>query len=281
MHNTHQSARWMQRSLTTAGERRPKLCDKAPPPLIKFVTGFIARGFCWHPGRSQAHYPQLNLRLTEFLFSHPTFSRVSPTARRPHLQHTTRGITMATGPLNADEIEWMEDVLMEHDSEDGLIDISELDGLFTAALSSPSPLALDALKPVIWGETAPEWDDPADEQRFNSLAAQMMNDIAERLSRYPEQFEPLFGYREMDGRELLVVEEWCFGYMTGVALAEWPALPAELQPSLQAIALHGDVDEVEKLDGMDEIAYLQSTDEIQPAALRLYNHWHGNTSAIH
>ena len=188
---------------------------------------------------------------------------------------------MATGPLNADEIEWMEDVLMEHDSEDGLIDISELDGLFTAALSSPSPLALDAMKPVIWGETTPDWDDPADELRFNTLAAWMMNDIAERLSLYPEQFEPLFGYREMDGRELLVVEEWCFGYMTGVALAEWPELPAELQPSLQAIALHGDIDEVEKLDGMDEIAYLQSTDAIQPAALRLYNYWHGKTDAVH
>ena len=188
---------------------------------------------------------------------------------------------MATGPLNADEIEWMEDVLMEHDSEDGLIDISELDGLFTAALSSPSPLVLDAMKPVIWGETTPDWDDPADELRFNTLAARMMNDIAERLSLYPEQFEPLFGYREMDGRELLVVEEWCFGYMTGVALAEWPELPAELQPSLQAIALHGDIDEVEKLDGMDEIAYLQSTDAIQPAALRLYNYWHGKTDAVH
>ncbi len=99
-----------------------------------------------------------------------------------------------------------------------------------------------------------------------------MNDIAERLSRYPEQFEPLFGYREIAGCELLVVEEWCFGYMTGVALAEWPVLPAELQPSLQAIALHGDVDEVDKLVGVDEIAYLQSTDEIQPAALRFYNH---------
>jgi len=58
-------------------------------------------------------------------------------------------------------------------------------------------------------------------------------------------------------------------------------LPAELQPSLQAIALHGDIDEVEKLDGMDEIAYLQSTDAIQPAALRLYNYWHGKTDAIH
>lgn len=181
---------------------------------------------------------------------------------------------MTTGPLDADEIEWLEDILMEHDSEEGMIDVSELDGLFTAVLSSPSPIALEALKPVIWGPRAPEWSQPEDAARFDRLVSQMMADIKERLHHYPEQFEPLFGYREISGRELLIVEEWCFGYMAGVALAAWPALPDELQPALQAIALHGSVDEVEKLDGMDEIAYLQSTDAIQPAALRLYQHWH-------
>lgn len=188
---------------------------------------------------------------------------------------------MTTGPLNADEIEWMEDVLMEHDSEDGLIDISELDGLFTAVLSGPSPVSIQALQPVIWGDSAPEWASPRDEARFNALAAQMMNDIAERLSRYPEQFEPLFGYREIEGRELVVVEEWCFGYMSGVALNDWSGLTAECQKSLDAIALHGSVEQVEKLDEMNEIEYLQSTDEIQPAALRLYQFWHARSGAVH
>ncbi len=185
---------------------------------------------------------------------------------------------MATGPLNADEIEWMEDVLMEHDSEDCLIDISELDGLFTAALSSPSPLALDAMKPVIWGETPPQWENPADEQRFNTLAAQMMNDIAERLRLYPEQFEPLFGYREMDGRELVVVEEWCFGYMTGVALAEWPA---ELQLRYRRLRCM-----VILMRSKSSTAWMRSpTCKAQMLfSLRRcasINHWHGKTDAIH
>ncbi|WP_306824279.1 aromatic amino acid transport family protein, partial [Klebsiella pneumoniae] len=34
-------------------------------------------------------------------------------------------------------------------------------------------------------------------------------------------------------------EEWCFGYLRGVALSDWSTLPAELQPELDAIALHG------------------------------------------
>lgn len=40
-----------------------------------------------------------------------------------------------------------------------------------------------------------------------------MADTAERLNEFPEQFEPLFGLREVDGSELTIVEEWCFGYM--------------------------------------------------------------------
>lgn len=46
-----------------------------------------------------------------------------------------------------------------------------------------------------------------------NLAFQHMADTAERLNEFPEQFEPLFGLREVDGSELTIVEEWCFGYM--------------------------------------------------------------------
>ncbi|WP_343171401.1 UPF0149 family protein, partial [Pseudomonas aeruginosa] len=48
---------------------------------------------------------------------------------------------------------------------------------------------------------------------FMNLAFQHMADTAERLNEFPEQFEPLFGLREVDGSELTIVEEWCFGYM--------------------------------------------------------------------
>jgi uncharacterized protein len=58
-----------------------------------------------------------------------------------------------------------------------------------------------------------------------------MSDIAERLESYPDQFEPLFGTREAEGQELTIVEEWCFGYLRGVALSDWSTLPAELSRS--------------------------------------------------
>lgn len=64
--------------------------------------------------------------------------------------------------------------------------------------------------------------------RFMDLVFQHMADTAARLEDYPEQFEPLFGLREVDGHELTIVEEWCFGYMRGVSLSDWSDLPDTL-----------------------------------------------------
>lgn len=103
-----------------------------------------------------------------------------------------------------------------------------------------------------------------------------MNDIAERLSEYPDQFEPMFGYNDVDGESYTVVEEWCYGYMRGVALTDWSALPEALKADLDAIALHGTDENSEKLDELSEDEYKASIESIQPAALRLYNYWVDN-----
>ena len=88
--------------------------------------------------------------------------------------------------------------------------------------------------------------------RFMNLAFQHMADTAERLNEFPEQFEPLFGLREVDGSELTIVEEWCFGYMRGVALSDWSTLPDSLKPALEAIALHGTEENFER--GREDVA---------------------------
>lgn len=57
-----------------------------------------------------------------------------------------------------------------------------------------------------------------------------MTAIAERLAEFPEQFDPLFGIQEMEGQEFTVVEDWCYGYLRGVALdQDWSLLPPSLQ----------------------------------------------------
>ncbi len=119
----------------------------------------------------------------------------------------------------------------------------------------------------------PRWANDRERDRFVNLTLQQMSDIAERLSDYPEQFEPMFGSREEEGQELTIVEEWCFGYMRGVGLSDWSALPAELQAELDVIALHGTEERFEALDELSAEEFVASVERIRPAALALYNYW--------
>lgn len=122
----------------------------------------------------------------------------------------------------------------------------------------------------------PRWKNDREMNRFIDLCFKHMNDIAERLSEYPDQFEPLFGYNDVDGQSYTVVEEWCYGYMRGVALTDWSSLPEALEADLAVIALHGTEEHSEKLEALTEEEYMASIESIQPAALRLYNYWVAN-----
>lgn len=186
---------------------------------------------------------------------------------------------MSEGPLNENELQWLEETLMTyaHDDE-SIVDVAELDGLLTAVLSGPVVVEPDNWLVAIWGgqKNIPRWKNDREMDRFINLCFKHMNDIAERLSSYPDQFEPVFGENEVEGRHFTVVEEWCFGYMRGVGLTDWSALPEALKADLETISLHGTEENFARLDEMDEEEYNKSVDAIRPAALRLYDYWSAN-----
>lgn len=186
---------------------------------------------------------------------------------------------MAEGPLNENELQWLEETLMSYaHGDESILDVAELDGLLTAVLSGPVVVEPDNWLVAIWGgeKNIPRWKNDREMDRFINLCFQHMNDIAERLSAYPDQFEPVFGENEVEGRQFTVVEEWCFGYMRGVGLTDWSALPEVLKADLDAIALHGTEENFTRLDEMDEDQFTHSVDAIRPAALRLYDYWSAN-----
>ncbi|WP_316422785.1 UPF0149 family protein, partial [Klebsiella pneumoniae] len=112
------------------------------------------------------------------------------------------------------------------------------------------------------------------------FAAVERDSVQLRLESYPDQFEPLFGTREAEGQELTIVEEWCFGYLRGVALSDWSTLPAELQPELDAIALHGSEEQFSALDNLTADEFIASIERITPAALALYQYWIANPQPV-
>ncbi|WP_299999478.1 UPF0149 family protein [uncultured Cedecea sp.] len=179
---------------------------------------------------------------------------------------------MNQGPLSEDEIEWIDEVLAKYGIPDSVIDAAELDGLLTALLSMRDSFESAELWQALWG-TLPEWESDAERIRFEALVYQHRQDIAERLEFYPTQFEPLFGSDEVDNREIVLVEEWCYGYMRGVMLTHRDDLPEELRPALAVIALHGIEENIVTINQMSPAAYLDSIDQIKPAVLSLYHYW--------
>ena len=163
---------------------------------------------------------------------------------------------MTEGPLNESEMAWLEETLMSYGHDDAsVIDVSELDGMLTAVLSGPVVVEPDAWLVAVWGgeKYIPRWKNDREMNRFIDLCFKHMNDIAERLSEYPDQFEPMFGYNDVDGESYTVVEEWCYGYMRGVALTDWSSLPEALEADLAVIALHGTEENSEKLEAQKPI----------------------------
>lgn len=181
---------------------------------------------------------------------------------------------MKDEPLNENELAWLEEILEKYSNDASVVDVSELDGLLTAVLSSPVVAEPSEWLVAVWGgeKNIPKWTNEREMNRFINLCFQHMSDIGERLEHYPDQFEPLFGVNEMEGREFTVVEDWCFGYMRGVDLANWPALPADLQTQLDAIALHGRDEQLEALESLTPEAFADSIEAIKPAALELYDY---------
>ena len=189
---------------------------------------------------------------------------------------------MTQGPLNEDEIEWIDEVLAKYGTPDSVIDAAELDGLLTALLSVRDTLDPAELWPALWGgHELPQWENEAEKVRFEGLVYQHQSDIAERLAFYPTQFEPLFGTDEVDNREIVLVEEWCYGYMRGVMLTGSAELPENLRPALAVIALHGIEENVATINQMSPAAFLDSIDQIKPSVLSLYHYWqHRNTGKV-
>ena len=54
-----------------------------------------------------------------------------------------------------------------------------------------------------------------------------------------------------------------------MALSDWSTLPAELQPELDAIALHGSEEQFSALDNLTADEFIASIERITPAALAL------------
>lgn len=128
-------------------------------------------------------------------------------------------------PLAEAELDELEQFLMSDATPEEAMDISMLDGFLTALAIGPNTLPPSRWLPEIWGGPM-TWADEAQAKRIMSLVFRHANEILFTLRSYPDEFAPLLYENLYEGKKIPVIDEWCAGFVQGMALdeASWQPL---------------------------------------------------------
>jgi len=188
-----------------------------------------------------------------------------------------------SSPLTGDEFEFLDRFLLdrvdqsEGDTERnvGILDVSELDGFLTAIVSGPEPVIPSVWMPAVWGEFEPAWRSEDELATIFALLMRHMNSIAWQLMNQPEAFEPLFGGRMVDDEEYLIVDDWCAGYLRGIALTAgaWRDGGERIETLLQPLFAFGTPSGWDALEDLEEDEELSLQQSIAPSARAIHRFW--------
>ncbi|HEY4368653.1 MAG TPA: UPF0149 family protein [Steroidobacteraceae bacterium] len=164
--------------------------------------------------------------------------------------------------------------------DEGIIDVSELDGFLTALVSSPNVIVPSRWLPAMWGAAEPIWESADQFQEIFGLIVRHQNSIAATLLHDPEAFEPMFGEREVEGKIYLIVDEWCHGYMRGVALDAhgWSSSDPDIEELLRPIQLWGTEEGWRRIDAMSDADQAREQNAIPRSVRELHKYWLGRTA---
>ena len=161
-----------------------------------------------------------------------------------------------TNPLTDEELDELGDFLMSDATGEGALDISMLDGFLTALAIGPNNLPPSQWLPVVWGNGM-VWQTTTQAGHMTSLVLRHANDILAYLRDEPETFEPLLYERDHEGQVVSIIDEWCTGFVKGMALDEegWHSLmeSEEGEDMLYPILLYGTEVGWEALENHPEI----------------------------
>jgi len=184
--------------------------------------------------------------------------------------------------LSDAEIERLDEFLLDRIDEDadtdgkeeGVLDITELDGLFTAIVSGPVMIPPSQWLPSVWGDFEPEWENEKEFEAVFTLMMRHMNGIAATLMEHSNDFEPIFLEREVEGKTHAIVDEWCEGYCRGMSLAAdgWDSGGPEMAILLAPIlAFTGETDWRGHSFSGDEVGNIQNA--IAPNVRDIHAFW--------
>jgi uncharacterized protein len=127
-----------------------------------------------------------------------------------------------SGPLSDREIEELNAFLLAEDGLENPMDFYTFDGFICAVLSGPNVIMPSEWLRWVWdeedGEQTPEFSTKKQAARILSLLIGHANVLAFTLIHGPQYYEPLFYSHNVEGNSVPIIDEWCCGYVKGIAL---------------------------------------------------------------
>ena len=144
-----------------------------------------------------------------------------------------RSETPLMEPLGNGEFGELDDLLLSDDLPETCMDAVTLEGFLTAIAIGPVTVTPDHWLPLVFG-SAPE--DPMPElpsykifNRVVNLIIRLYNSVLMIFEIAPEKFSPTFYTREIEGKTYTIVDEWCSGFLQGIAVASYAWQPLLLR----------------------------------------------------
>ena len=128
-------------------------------------------------------------------------------------------------PLNDDELDELDDLLMARHMPQYTMDITMLDGFFAALVLHPHPSLPDEYLRWVWdserGEDAPSFASPKDAARTLELVMRHYASVSQAIR--DDRYEPLFYLLPQDdGSDFYDAEGWCCGFILATSLFTEP-----------------------------------------------------------
>jgi uncharacterized protein len=158
----------------------------------------------------------------------------------------------------------------------GITDVVELEGFLTALIIGPNTVSPTLWLPKVWGGRTPKFKDIAEMNRFVALVMGLYNDIAFTFDQAPQTFRPTFYESRIERRRVVIVDEWCFGFLKGMRLDArgWKPLKRERPELLKPIELFGSPAGWKECEaGGDEKMHGRWSPKVTPAVRAIHAYW--------
>jgi uncharacterized protein len=179
-------------------------------------------------------------------------------------------------PLNDQEVDKLSNYLQANNA----LDLSTIDGLFTALVSSPKIISPEQWLPVVF--KVANLEDIEDNEANFTLLIRHLNGIESILSRAPDKFMPMFLERDLHDVTEVIVHNWCQGYVKGINLCadQWKAASIELESDLYPIIVSSKPKSRVYAEQPRE-TLLKLKTQIPVSARQLYNYWFKQREEFH